>query len=141
MPTIMNLVGASAHVPDACDGISLVPTLLGEKQGARPWLYREFAGYGGQQAGWMGPWKAIRTGLHKKVNPIQLYDLTKDPGETQDVAAEHPKLVARFARLFRREHVPSKRFPLKALDHDALGHDAPGHNAAGHDARDKDRHQ
>lgn len=136
MPTIMDLVGATAHVPDACDGISLVPTLRGEKQGARPWLYREFAGYGGQQAGWMGPWKAIRTGLHKKVNPIQLYDLTKDPGETHDVAAEHTKLVARFARLFRREHVPSKRFPLKALDKNAPDSDAPGKDAPG-----KDRHQ
>ncbi len=116
MPTLMDLAGASARVPESCDGRSLLPTLLGKKQEARPWLYREFAGYGGQQAGWIGPWKAIRTGLHKKVSPIELYDLSQDPGETKNVAGDHARLVARFAELFRQQHTPSKRFPLRALD-------------------------
>ena len=116
LPTLLGVAGASSRVPEACDGISLVPTLLGRKHAPRPWLYREFAGYGGQQAGWMGKWKAIRTGLHKKVGAIELYDLGQDPGEQHDVAAEHPKLVEEFRQLFEREHTYNQRFPLRALD-------------------------
>jgi hypothetical protein len=44
----------------------------------------------------IGRWKGVRLGGHERADaPIQLYDLETDPGEAQDVAAQHPDIVAR----------------------------------------------
>ena len=37
-----------------------------ESNGSRPFLYREFSGYGGQQAVWLGKWKGIRQKMIRK---------------------------------------------------------------------------
>ena len=47
---------------------------------------------------------------------IELYNLADDPHEERDVSAEHPDVVAKVAKLMRDQHVPSKEFPLPALD-------------------------
>ena len=45
----------------------------------------------------MGRWKGVRLGGHDDANAlIELYDLDLDPGETNDVAADHPDIVARI---------------------------------------------
>ena len=86
----------------------------------RPFLYREFSGYGGQQAVWAGRWKAVRQNILRKNNKqplkIQLYDLEADISELNDVAAGTPKVVARMRRLMTREHTPSEFYPIKPLD-------------------------
>jgi len=38
----------------------------------------------------MGDWKAVR---HQSDWPFELYDLSKDIGEANNVAAEHPEIV------------------------------------------------
>ena len=86
------------------------------RQPSRPFLYREFAGYGGQQAVWTGKWKGVRRNLHKRVDPLELYDVEADPGEQNDLAAAHPGVVARILSVMKEEHVPNPTFPLKALD-------------------------
>jgi len=119
MPTLLELVGAADAVPEDCDGIGMAATLLGKKQDRRPFLYREFSGYGGHQAVWMGRWKGIRTGLSKKakaVPDIELYNLAEDEGEKTDLAKRYPERVAQMKTIMDREHVPSERFPLRALD-------------------------
>ena len=63
MPTLLDLIGASKSIPRDIDGISLAPTLLGKQQEARPFLYREFPSYGGQQSIRVGNWKAIRQNM------------------------------------------------------------------------------
>lgn len=45
-----------------------------------------------------------------------LYNLATDPTESTDVAAENPAVLARLETLMREQHVPSKEFPLPALD-------------------------
>ena len=111
--------GASEDRP-ATDGISLVPLLRGEDRDERPFLYREFAGYGGQQAVWRGRWKAVRRGLRELEagdTPVtELYDLQADPSESTDLAAQHPDVVAELEALLTREHVPEPDFPLPVLD-------------------------
>ena len=87
LPTLLELVGGQSVVPDGIDGISLAPTLRGEAQPARPFLYREFSGYGGQQAVRAGKWKAIRTNMNGGNLDIELYNLDADPSERLDVAA------------------------------------------------------
>lgn len=116
-PTLVALAGGEAPARGTVDGMSFADTLLGREQPPRPFLYREFAGYGGQQSVRVGDWKAVRTGLEKKAAPrTELFDLAADPGETTDVAASHPDVVARLEGVMANEHVRSPEFPLAALD-------------------------
>ncbi|MDB6122718.1 MAG: atsA 9 [Pedosphaera sp.] len=121
LPTLLELVGKKDAVPSGIDGISFAPILFGGKVPDRPFLYREFPAYGGQQAIRVGDWKAVRQNLKPagKAKPnlhIELYDLKSDIAESHDVSAEHPEIVAKLDTLMRKEHVPSKNFPFPALD-------------------------
>ncbi len=118
LPTILDLVGASSRIPRGVDGNSLAPTLLGhpDQQSRHAFLYWEFASYGGQQAVRLGNWKGVRPKLAKGQTAIELYDLSKDPNEQQDVSAANPSFVRRIERIMRDEHIPSILFPLPSID-------------------------
>ena len=103
----MNNSAAGAEAPKL-DGISFAPTLLGRpgEQNHHEHLYWEFTEQGGKQAVLKDQWKGVRLNWNKKPNgPIQLFDLTKDPGETSDVAKEHPEVVATITAIMKAEHV------------------------------------
>ncbi len=125
MPTLLELAGAKDKTPVDIDGISFAPTLKGESQPARPFLYREFPAYGGQQSLRMGDWKAVRQNLMPTKKMIaqvakptfELYDLSTDLHEEHDVAAQHPDIVAKMTEIMKAQHTPSKEFPFAALDH------------------------
>ncbi len=116
MPTFLDLIGAKNAVPKNIDGISIAPTLLGKSQSERPFLYREFTGYGGQQTIRVGDWKAVRQKLRKGKIKTELYNIAEDISEKNDVANQHPEIVARLEKLMKQQHVPSDVFPLKVLD-------------------------
>ena len=120
-PTLLELAGSSASVPEHADGISIVPTLLGRTQEQRPFLYREFHGGGGQQAVRVGDWKLVRRKLlgtpKKPADPtLELYNLATDPSEKTDVAASNPDIVAKLLEVAASQHKPSKEFPFETLD-------------------------
>jgi arylsulfatase A-like enzyme len=127
IPTLLELAGAKDAAPKNIDGISMAATLLGQSQPERPFLYREFPGYGGQQSVRVGDWKAIRqnllaaTGAKAKAKgqsgaTFALYNLKTDPAETTNVAAQHPDVVAKLERIMREQHVNSAEFPFPPLD-------------------------
>jgi arylsulfatase len=123
LPTLMELIGSKDATPEGRDGISFAPTLLGQKQEERPFLYRESPGYGGQQSVRMGNWKGIRTNLNprpkakdQKATEIELYDLAADEAETKNIAAQHPDIVAKLEAIMKEQHVPTKLWPLNAID-------------------------
>lgn len=124
LPTILELAGRKEAIPSGIDGISFAPTLRGEEQPERPFLYREFPAYGGQQSIRVGQWKLIRRNLlptkkdaaQGRKPTLELYDLASDPREEHDVAAAHPEVVARLMELMNQQHTPSKQFPFPALD-------------------------
>ena len=120
IPTLMELAAPERPPARRVDGISLAPTLLGAYQADRDFLYREFTGYGGQQAVWMGPWKGIRQRMLGPNNPdplaTALYHLGEDLGESLDVARDYPRVVAQIEAIMNREHRPSARFPFAPLD-------------------------
>jgi arylsulfatase A-like enzyme len=124
LPTLLDLAGLKAKTPAGIDGISFAPTLRGEKQPERPFLYREFPAYGGQQSIRAGDWKIVRQKLpltRKQITQgikpsLELYNLAADPHEEHDVAAAHPDIVAKLTRLMKEQHIPSKQFPFAALD-------------------------
>ncbi len=111
MPTFCEL--AKISEPNHTDGISYIPALTGKKQKRHAYLYWEFHSYGNAQAIRMGDWKGIRLKVKNNPNaPIQLFDLKKDIGETNNIAANHPDIIRRFTKLFKTAHTPSERFPL-----------------------------
>jgi len=115
MPTICELAGVPG--PRSPDGISLAPLLLGSGPVAeRPFIAWEFPGYGGQQAVRMGRWKGVRRDMRRGNMDIQLFDLAADPGETTDLAADRPAIVAEMRRIMREERTPSEAFPMPGLD-------------------------
>lgn len=123
IPTLMGLVGHPVEKNNSLDGYDLSKVLLHNQDLSSRTprtLYREFAGYRGQQAVWFGPWKAIRQGLNVKNNPsalnIKLYHLENDPSETENLASEFPEIVSKARKMMETEHSPSKLFPIRALD-------------------------
>lgn len=121
LPTLLELIGAKDQTPAGIDGISFAPTLRGQKQEARPFLYREAVGYGGQQCVRVGDWKLVRQNLNAKPNApkqptTELYNLADDPHETTNVAAQHPETVAKLSAVAREQRVPAKLWPIPALD-------------------------
>ena len=115
MPTLLELIDG-AESPSDIDGVSMAPTLLGQLQIERRFLYREFPSYGGQQSIRAGKWKAIRQNMAKGDLTVQLYDIENDPGEKVDLAQQEPAVVEQLVAMMRREHRPSKLFPLPGVD-------------------------
>lgn len=106
LPTLAELAGAST--PKGIDGVSIVPTLLGRAgQPVHEYLYWEFTNS-----------VVVRTGEWKGVLPagketMELYNLANDIGETKDVAAGNPSIVAKIAGIMKAAHVDSDLFPLR----------------------------
>ncbi len=112
LPTLMDVVGAGEKTPTDIDGISLAPTLLaGGDQPVHDHLYWEFAAYRGQQAVRWDRWKGVRQNMFQGNLVIELYDLQNDPGESNDVAAEHPEVVKKIEQLMQSERTVSAAFP------------------------------
>jgi len=101
-------------VPDTLDGISFLPTLLGQStQKQHDYLYWEFHENGFHQAVRRGDWKGIRAGVDGK---LELYDLKADPGEKTDVAAEHPEEVAKIEAIMKTARTEDPRWPALPAD-------------------------
>jgi arylsulfatase A-like enzyme len=95
--------------------VSFAPTLLGQKkmQKKRDYLYWEFHERGGKQAVRMGKWKGVRLNVRKNSNsPIELYDLSKDIGEENNIASNHPELVKKMELAMRDSHSKNPIFPF-----------------------------
>lgn len=100
------------------DGISFLPTLLGEEQTNHEYLFWEFTGYQGQQAIRKGDWKAIRKGIQKGDLSIELYNLATDPTEQSNIAANHPEIIKEMEAIFAEQHhtASTEKFRMAALD-------------------------
>ncbi|MFH1921670.1 MAG: sulfatase-like hydrolase/transferase, partial [Planctomycetota bacterium] len=111
MATAADLAGV--EVPEGLDSVSFLPTLVGQddKQKRHDYLYWEFYERGTKQAVRMGKWKAVRQPM--LTGKIELYDLAADLGEENDLAGEHPDLVARMDAIMAEAHVPSPRWTVK----------------------------
>ena len=110
LPTAAELAGAPAPTTD---GISYLPTLRGETQVEHEYLYWEFPEKGYRVGLRQEDWKAVRNDMETDPDgPIELYHLVQDPGEEDNVADQHPEVVAKLTRLLQAAHVPSAQFPM-----------------------------
>jgi len=99
-PTLAAIAGAGW--PKTTDGVSFLPTLLGQddQQRAHEYLFWDFAGYGGQLAVRSGKWKGIKRELVKNPDaPLELYDLENDIGEQANVAEQFPEIAGRIENI------------------------------------------
>ena len=111
LPTFADML--AVDLPDRTDGISFLPTLLGDttKQTRHEHLYWEFHEQGGRRALRQGDWKLVQYNLGK--NPpgaFELYNLADDPGEEENLAAKFPERVSRMKTVMIEEHTPSSEF-------------------------------
>ncbi len=130
-PTLTELAGT--ETPADTDGISIVPTLLGEdkagkKQKEHEFLYWEFMG---SRAVRMENWKAIAPGKGKRTiiqnddgtteyrwswskSEFELYNLSEDIGEQNNIADKHPDILNKMIAFAKQSHAPN--FVGKTLD-------------------------
>lgn len=104
---------ADGEIPKDFDGISIAPTLKGQaaRQKQHDYLYWEFYERGGKQAIRAGKWKGIRLNVKKnRYGKIELYDLSTDIGETNNVADKYPQIAERLSKLMDAAHTPSEEF-------------------------------
>ncbi len=108
LPTVAEVAKAKL---EKVDGISILPTLLGESQtNQHAFLYWEFHERGFQQAARMGDWKAIRPDAD---GPLELYNLKEDLGEKQDVAGKNPAVVEKFDKYLKTARTESDQWPMR----------------------------
>jgi len=110
MPTFAELAGIEA--PKNIDGISFLPTLLGQKgQKEHDYLYWEFHEMGGRQAVRQDHWKLVRYQVSDPTKiTTELYDLNADIGEKNNVADEHPEVVTDLLKRMGQARIPSDVF-------------------------------
>ena len=109
-PTFAEVAGIP--VEKEVDGISMLPTLMGEEgQQEHEYLYWEFHERGGRVAVRKGDWKAVRYDvLENPDGPLELYNLAEDIGEENNIAGEHPEIVAEMNTIMKNARTPSEIF-------------------------------
>jgi uncharacterized sulfatase len=99
LPTLCDLAGIES--PTGIDGISFAPLLRGQPQPKHEYLFWQFGQAQSKKiktAIRKDHWKAVRL---RADAPIELYDLRTDPGESKNIAADHPDVTARMKTIFR----------------------------------------
>jgi len=92
LPTACEIAGIEP--PQNIDGISYLPTILGQEQPQHEYLYWRFFNHKrDKEAVRAGNWKAVRPGPDAG---IELYDLSTDIGEQNNVAITHPEIVEKI---------------------------------------------
>jgi arylsulfatase A-like enzyme len=111
-PTFQQVAGVP--ISKQIDGISILPALLSsKKQPQHPYFYWEFHENNGRQAVRWNNWKGVKLNVSKDANaPLELYDLSTDLSEKNNVAAQHPDIVKRMEQMIRESHVSNTDWPL-----------------------------
>jgi len=121
MPTVCDLAGAP--IPKQTDGISFAPTLKGKGvQAKHDCLYWEFSEhptiatgvkplmpFWPRQAVVFDHWKVIK---YINEDKVELYDLSNDICEGNDLSALKPDLVKKGLALMDKAHVYNSNFPI-----------------------------
>ncbi|TRX70385.1 arylsulfatase [Carboxylicivirga sp. M1479] len=111
MPTLADVAGT--ELPEKIDGISFLPELLGEDQKQHDHLYWEFHEQGGKKAVRKGKWKAVKLNcFDEEKTTIELYDLSVDFEERNNLANDYPKIVVDMKAIMENEHFNQPDFPF-----------------------------
>lgn len=119
LPTLCDAAGI--RKPNGTDGISFMDELTGKKQKKHEFLYWEFPASGGQQALIIGNIKLMRKNMNKGDSSWEVYDLSNDPGETNNIAGSNPEIIEKAEKIVRSEHEisPTEKWRIRMLDGNA----------------------
>jgi arylsulfatase A len=102
-PTFQQL--AQIPVTRNIDGISLLPASLNKPQPKHEYLYWELHESGGKQALRWKNWKAVKLDVSTaNAGAIELYDLTKDPSEKINIAAQNESILKQMEAFMKSAH-------------------------------------
>ena len=110
-PTFTEITGAKT--PDNIDGISFLPTLLGndEEQKKHEYLYWEFHELGGRKALRKGDWKLVQYNVFDpEKTTTELYNLASDLSEENNVAEQQPEIVKELSDIIKNVRSESEIF-------------------------------
>jgi arylsulfatase A-like enzyme len=96
LPTALDALGVAAPTKNPLDGKSLLPLLTGQTTRHHDVLYWSTGGEG-EWSVRQGDWK-----LHGLKDQVELINLASDPGETTNLAAQHPDKVKELTALYAR---------------------------------------
>jgi len=108
LPTAADIAGIPFK--NNTDGVSVLPTLLGQEQKLHDYLYWDYGHVREaflQAARWDN-WKGI---LNNKTGEVEIYNLKTDPGEEKNIASSNPDLVQQFKNIIAEAYLPSDDFP------------------------------
>ena len=120
MTTFADIAGIKN--PAQNNGISFLPTLMGQEQIKHEFLNWEFQlsgsfqklPHGGfRQSVRIGDMKAVRYGLNLDV---EVFDLKNDDSETINIAEKHPEIVEQAEKIFLNERNNTIGFPYGGVD-------------------------
>lgn len=117
LPTMADLTGQDT--PEQNDGVSFLSTLKDKgAQAKHDYLYWEFRQgkehYISGQAVRMGKWKGVlkqkRVKGENKATKMELYDLSLDLSEKNNIADQHPEIVEEMYNKIKEAHTPLPDF-------------------------------
>lgn len=118
MPTIADIVGIDK--PANIDGLSFLPTLLGQPQEKHDYMYWEFHEKGGRQALRQEEWKLVRYNVNiEPQGQYELYNLKDDAGEENDLAKIHPDQVEELKSLLENARTESDVYRFSSQTYNA----------------------
>ncbi|MFK7767126.1 MAG: sulfatase-like hydrolase/transferase [Mariniblastus sp.] len=118
-PTLAKVAGAEIPASTESDGIDLTGVVQGKPVERKKPMIWDFNGYGGITAVRSGKWKTVRTSVKrskKKTPAWELYDLDKDPTESNDLASEFPDVVLEMEKAFLENRTVNENFPVPLYD-------------------------
>ena len=106
LPTIAQITGTPS--PTNIDGFSFVNALQGKRQQQHEYFYWQFNEDQLKEALIKGDWKLIRFKSKGKPEVLELYNISTDIGEKNDLAATNPQKVQELKALLGKAKTPAE---------------------------------